>query len=92
MSTHLTLAATYIHNIITQQGVDVQVTARNVASERAREIQTVNAEVERLKRTQDKHLKYTKELQGQVQILATVLVVLVVGVIAVACYIFKSSS
>lgn len=77
VSTHLTLAATYIHNIITQQGIDAQVTARNVASERAREIQTVNAEMERLKRKYDECLQQIEKLKLEIQILIAVVVVLV---------------
>ena len=87
VSTHLTLATAHIHNLITQQEIDAQVTARNMVSERNREIRTVNVELEDLRRKHDECLQQIVKLKWEVQILIAVVVVLVS--IAVGYYIFK---
>lgn len=87
VSTHLALATAYIHNLITQQETDAQVTARNLASERTDEIQAVNVELEDLRRKHDECLQQIDKLKLQVQILMAVMVV--VAGIAVGYCIFN---
>ena len=91
VSTHLSLATGHIHNLITQQEIDVQVTTQNMVAERNSEIRAVKVELASLRRKHDECLKRIDELKMQVQTLLVVVVVLVVGVIAITYGIFTSS-
>ena len=92
VSTHLSLVTGHIHNLITQQEIDVQVTIQNMVTERSREIRAVKIELELLRRKHDESLKQIDELKIQDQLLIRVVVALVIGVIAIAYHISKLSS
>ena len=75
--THLSLAISHIHNLITQQEINAQVATRELTSERTREIQAVNAELEGLRRKHAKCLQEIDKLKWGILALSAVVVVLV---------------